>query len=49
MKGCLGLRPKPQNTDVLTQEDLGLMVGASGGVGPEGGLLGKDEGAIVHC
>jgi len=25
------------------------VVGAGGGVGPEGGLLGKDEGAIVHC
>ena len=48
MKGCLGLRPKPKTPTFLPDKDLGYVVGAGGGVRAEGGLIGKDEEAIVH-
>lgn len=49
MKGCLGLRPKPKTPTFLPDKDLGFVVGAGGGIGAEGGLISKDEGAAVHA
>ena len=41
-------RSLTQNVDVLADKDLGLVVRAGGGVWAEGGLIGKDEGLVVH-
>ena len=46
-KSCFVLNPKTPT--FLPDKDLGFVVGAGGGIGAEGGFLGKDEGAIVHC